>query len=380
MRVLQSCASWLPTTERWLWVQVAHLPHRIASTVITARRENVQEFPWPDVSILAMRSRGRSWPRWVRRWLRKRRIVSLSRERGARLVHSHYGPIGWEDLLGVRDAGLKHVVTFYGYDVAQLPRLKPIWGGLYADLFRTVDRVLCEGPYMAHSVARLGCPEEKLRVQRLGVELERIPFVPRRLGPDEPLRVLMAAAFVEKKGIPFGIRALGRIAKVRPVRLTLIGDARGKANTLDEKRRILEAIADQGLERDARLLGFQPHQVLQREMAEHHLFLQPSVHAADGDCEGGAPVGLIEAAAGGMAVVSTTHCDIPEVVVHEQTGWLAPERDVDALEQGLRWWLDQSSWERALASGRERIKSEFDADRQGERLAAIYGDVVESPE
>ncbi len=49
-------------------------------------------------------------------------------------------------------------------------------------------------------------------------------------------------------------------------------------------------------------------------MSRHHLFLSPSVTAPDGDSEGGAPVSIIEAAATGMPVVSTTHCDIPQAV------------------------------------------------------------------
>jgi colanic acid/amylovoran biosynthesis glycosyltransferase len=228
---------------------------------------------------------------------------------------------------------------------------------------------------MARSVAELGCPQAKLRVHRLGVEVDRLSFTPRRLASGEPLRVLMAAAFVEKKGFPYGVRAVARVARERPVRLTIIGDSRPE-EPATEKSRIVDAIAAEGIEPDVRMLGFVSHDVLAREMSEHHVFLQPSVHAADGDCEGGAPVALIEAAASGMAVVSTTHCDIPEVVLHRRTGWLAPERDVDELAQGLRWWLEQSQWEPVLRAARERIEAEFDARKQGERLAAIYDGVL----
>ncbi len=71
-------------------------------------------------------------------------------------------------------------------------------------------------------------------------------------------------------------------------------------------------------------MGYQPHSTLFAEAYRHHIFLSPSVTASTGDTEGGAPVSLIEMAATGMLIVSTTHCDIPEVIKHGVTGLLAP--------------------------------------------------------
>jgi colanic acid/amylovoran biosynthesis glycosyltransferase len=366
-------------TERWIWVQIAHLPPRIESTVIATRLENPDAFPGPPVRVSRFPARPgeKDWPRGMRRWIRGRLLSRAARDTGARLVHSHFGPQGWEDLAATRRHGLRQVVTFYGYDVARLPRSEPAWLGAYAELFQSVDRVLCEGPHMTRSVEQLGCPAQKLRVQRLGVELDRLPFRPRpRRAEVEPLRILMAAAFVEKKGLPYGVRAVGRLARDRAVKLTLIGDARNTRIGRAEKERILEAISAEGLERDTRMLGFQDHATLMREMGEHDVFLQPSVHAADGDCEGGAPVSLIEAAASGIPIVSTRHCDIPEVVTHERSGWLAPERDVEGLVAGLEWWTRRPDWEPTLVAARRRIEAEFDAATQGERLAAIYDELL----
>jgi colanic acid/amylovoran biosynthesis glycosyltransferase len=377
VRVLQSVNSWLPLTQRWSWVQVSFLPPRIESTVVTSRLENAEQFPWPDVRLARFAGlAAHRFPRPLRRAVRSGFLRRTAHRTRAALVHSHFGSQGWEDRSAVIASGIGHVVTFYGYDVVRLPRTHPVWRRRYRELFTSVDRVLCEGEFMARSVASLGCPEAKLRVHRLGVETERIPFTPRRLDEGKPLRILMAAAFVEKKGIPDGVRAVARLARSRPIELTLVGDADVRRDAQDEKRRILDAIAAEGIGREVRLLGFQSHAVLAREMAQHHVFLQPSRHAADGDSEGGAPVSLIEAVASGMAVVSTTHCDIPGVVIHGTTGWLAPERDVEALERGLRWWTEQPDWERILIAGRRRIEAEFDAARQAQRLAAIYDEIA----
>ena len=109
------------------------------------------------------------------------------------------------------------------------------------------------------------------------------------------------------------------------------------------------------------------------EAYKHHLFLSPSVTASDGDTEGGAPVSLIEMSASGMMVVSTTHCDIPEVILHKSTGLLAPERNVEMLVDHLKWLINQpGQWETMLLAGRAHTMDQYDARQQGRQLAMHY--------
>lgn len=379
--VVQWVQRWLPQTETWLYNQVSHLPASVESHIVCETTSNLDQFGLPRLhSLEGELPWRRGWDRQLRK-LRVRRhfgfLVRTARQVRARLLHSHFGNMGWQNLGAARQAGLRHVVTFYGYDVGQLPREDARWHTRYREMFAAVDRVLCEGPHMAESIARLGCPREKLCVQRLGVSMETLPFQPRAWQPGEPLRVLLVASFREKKGIPYALEALGRLQHEVPVEITLIGDASKLPSSQVEKQKILAAIERHQLGAKVRLLGYQPWSVCFEEAARHHLFLSPSVHAEDGDCEGGAPLGLIEMAASGMPVVSTTHCDIVSVIQHRVTGYLAPERDVDAVVAGLRWWTDQpGQWAGRLAAARRHLETEYDARTQGARLGAIYEDVL----
>jgi colanic acid/amylovoran biosynthesis glycosyltransferase len=234
---------------------------------------------------------------------------------------------------------------------------------------------------MGRSIVALGCPEAKMRVHRLGVDLARIPYEPRTWTPGESLRVLMSGSFREKKGFPYALEALGRLQASVPIDVTIIGDEHGEPRTIREKEKILETIDRCGLASSTRLLGYQPLRVVMDEARRHHVFISPSVTAADGDTEGGAPVSLIEMSASGMMIVSTTHCDIPGVIVNSATGWLAPERDVDALVAHLEWIVAHpSQWREMQDAGRAHIEAEFDARRQGERLGAIYRELVHARE
>lgn len=374
--------SWLPQTQTWMYMQVVFTPSEIIdSHVVCDSTENLDQFNVPNIHSLS----GAGLPRYVwEKGLRKlglRRyvgfLVDQARQLDARVIHSHFGNVGWENLGAIRKLNTKHIVTFYGRDVNMLPVSKPVWRQRYRELFAEVDGVLCEGPHMAEAIVSLGCPAEKVRVHHLGVRVRQLKYAPRSWSPGTPLKVLIAAAFREKKGIPYAMEALSRMNEQIELEVTVIGDATAEAACQAEKRRIMSAIKSGRLTDNVRLLGYQPYAVLFGEAYGHHIFLSPSVTASDGDSEGGAPVSLIEMAATGMPIVSTWHCDIPEVVLAGETGLLAEERDVDGLVAQLQWLVSNPGrWRPMLDAGRRHVEQEYDAAVQGRRLAAIYGELT----
>jgi colanic acid/amylovoran biosynthesis glycosyltransferase len=227
---------------------------------------------------------------------------------------------------------------------------------------------------MAATLKSLGCPEQKLAIQHLGVNVEELPFRERRRDHHEPLRILMVGSFREKKGIPDGLRALALLHKDGVnVEATLIGDATAERRCVREKQRIFETLRDAGMELRVRLLGFQSHERMIEEAYRHHIFLSPSKTAGDGDAEGGAPVTLIEMAATGMPIVSTRHCDIPSIVNDGVTGLLAEEGDVHGLHMRLAELSDHPDrWGTMGAAGRHVVEERFNAAKLGPQLAGIY--------
>jgi colanic acid/amylovoran biosynthesis glycosyltransferase len=230
---------------------------------------------------------------------------------------------------------------------------------------------------MARCISELGCPEEKIKVHHLGVSVDEIPFKPRCWRSGEVLRVLIAATFREKKGIPYALQALGRLSENIQLEITLIGDAHTEQRSQQEKRKILQTVEYLGLQQKIRMLGYQPYQVFLEEAYKHHIFLSPSITATDGDTEGGAPISIIEMMASGMPVISTFHCDIPEIVHHRVSGLLAGEGDVEGLVEHLEWFTGHpNEWGKMLEEGRKHVESEYDARNQGRRLAKIYQELI----
>jgi colanic acid/amylovoran biosynthesis glycosyltransferase len=295
------------------------------------------------------------------------------RETQSNIVHSHFGDVGVADSPIVLDSDAEHIVTFYGYDVSRLPASTPSILPKYRKMFQALKYVLCEGPFMASKVHELGCPEEKIIVQRLGVNVQEFEFRPRTWTPGKTLRILMAGAFREKKGMPYAIQAIGRLARTTDLELTIIGEASGSELSIQENEKIELAIKESNLESRVNMLGHLPHAEMTKESYKHDLFVSTSVNASNGDNEGGAPVTIIEMVATGIPVVSSFHCDIPGVVLDGETGWLAKERDIDSIEDCLDKAISShNDWNRMLRAGRTRIEQEFNLEKQGTKLTKIY--------
>jgi colanic acid/amylovoran biosynthesis glycosyltransferase len=145
----------------------------------------------------------------------------------------------------------------------------------------------------------------------------------------------------------------------RDLEFRMIGD-----DTLTEggyAARVNTYIREHELEGCVTRLGFLNHDRYVEEMARADVFLHPSVIDSAGAGEGGAPTTIIEAQALGMPVVSTLHCDIPNVTVPGQSAVLVPERDPDALATALRDVLDHPErWEAMGRAGRAHVEAKHD--------------------
>ncbi|MEF8795090.1 MAG: glycosyltransferase [Salinivenus sp.] len=391
LHVAHYTRQWLPQTQTWLYNQVRFLSDSVEPHVICEQTDNLDQFEVENLHSFADAAPWRHQWNVGLRFLGVRPYYPYTIEQvracGADLFHTHFGDYSWQNLEVSRQTGVPQVATFYGNDVTSYPQQDQRWKDRYQALFEQVKGILCEGPHMAQSVVDLGCPADKVYVHHLGVPVDDIPFRPRTFESGPPLRVLIAASFREKKGIPYGLEALGRLRDEIPLEITIIGGvatvpliggvSKNVSGSEAERERIHDTIAEWDLEDAVRLMGYQPHEMLMQEAYDHHIFLQPSVTARNGDGEGGAPVTLIEMAASGMPIISTQHCDIPSIVKHGETGLLAPERDPDALVDHLRRLIETpEEWPSMARASREHVEAEYNAPIQGERLAERYREIL----
>ncbi len=171
----------------------------------------------------------------------------------------------------------------------------------------------------------LGCPAGKIFYFPYGVDCDHFVGGNPALSPPHFVAV---GRFVEKKGPHLTLLAFAKaVSKCPDATLTMVGEGPLLGVCKDLARAM-------GLEDSIRFLGAQPHEVVLREMQKARSFVQHSVIASDGDSEG-TPVAILEASAAGLAVVSSKHAGIPDVVIHEKTGLLCDERDIGTMAEHM---------------------------------------------
>lgn len=340
--------------------------------VIAQNLVNLDLFPLQDVFLIQQ-------PR-IFRWFQDRLIfrfaidpypltkkyVGLVADCGAKILHAHFGHVGYRALALKHQLNLPLFVTFYGFDISSLPTRRP-WRKAYRFLFKEGDRFLVEGPTMAKKLENLGCLAAKITIQHIAVDLSKIHFMPRKWDGHSPVNIFMAGRFVEKKGFIYAIRAFAKISSKWPsAQLRVIGDG--------PLRKELEGeILKLGISNRVHLLGAQSYSTYLAEANLAHIFMSPSVTARDGETEGGAPTTLIEMQASGLPVLSTRHADIPHIVRDGVTGFLVMEKDTQALAERLDWLLSHpETWQAMGASGRDYMLKEHNIEIEIDKLEDLY--------
>ena len=143
-------------------------------------------------------------------------------------------------------------------------------------------------------------------------------------------------------------------------------------------RNELEKLAeDLHIKRYVKFLGAVEQKEVLKLYQQAHIFVLPSVTASNGDKEGQALV-IQEAQAMGLPIVSTLHNGIPEGVLDGKSGFLVPERDVDALTEKLEYLIEHPEiWPDIGQYGRKFVEERYDIHKLNQRLVEIYQNLIE---
>jgi colanic acid/amylovoran biosynthesis glycosyltransferase len=269
------------------------------------------------------------------------------------------------------------VVGFYGADVYQVGHYSE-WEAKYAQLFRQAAKILALGTVMAQELKKLGCPEHKIVVHALGVDTQALPWKPRILKAQEKLKVLFAGnTFREKKGVRYLIEgaAIARSAGVNLELLIVGGGKIEKPGDQKIKEEVFDLISRLGLEKHTTYRSFVPFKELLETALASHVFVAPSITAADGDSEG-TPFVVQQMMATAMPVVATVHSDNPHIF-GRYNHFLVPERDAQAIANRLQGFAENP--ESLTAVGmmlREQISRDFDVRVCATKLSHIYASLL----
>lgn len=296
--------------------------------------------------------------------------IEAFRRTHADAVLAEYGPTGVATMTACRRLNIPLIVHFHGYD-ASVREVLEEHADTYPLLFQEASAVVVVSRAMERKLISLGAPPEKVHYNPCGINCDDFRGADPSVAPPMFLAV---GRFVEKKAPQLTLRAFASVHRSVPeARLVMIGDG-----PLLEVCR--ELACELKIEAAVTFFGAQVREVVQREMRKARCFVQHSMEAANGDCEG-TPVGILEAGASGLPVVSTRHAGIADVIVEGQTGFLVDEGDVDGMaENMLRLVRDPELASRLGQAARQRVKNHFSEARSDSRLWRIMESCIVSRE
>jgi colanic acid/amylovoran biosynthesis glycosyltransferase len=262
------------------------------------------------------------------------------------------------------------ITTFRGEDISKYVKKKG--NNIYNKLFKVGDYFLTNCDFFRKRIIALGCNSNLTYVLRSGLDCQQFMFKPRSLKKGETIQIATTGRLVEKKGIEYSIRAVAKQAKVTPnLEYNIIGD--GELRSDFEK-----LIQELGRQNIINLVGWKNETEIKRILDKSHLFIAPSVTAKDGNQD--APINVLkEAMAMGLPVISTYHGGIPELVQDGVSGYLVPERDVDALADKLNLLIQHpETWIEMGKAGRAYVEKNYNLDKLNDKLVEIYQQVLTS--
>lgn len=288
----------------------------------------------------------------------------------------HFGPNG--DLAALlKDIGLfkgKIVTVFHGEagykNEKKIRSEKNYQHNGFHILFKFCDLFLPMTKKEKANLIQLGCNPKNIMVHRMGVDMNKFTAFSSKSGSNNKIRILSVGRLVEKKGMEYGIKAVSRIIQKFPtIEYIIAGDGYLQHDCQ-------QLIYDLNADKNIKLVGAKSQDEVMDLLNSADIFLAPCVDSRDGDREG-LPVVLMEAQACGLPVVSTTHSGIPELIEEGVTGFLAPERDVDALTEKLSYLLsDHGLWGKIGKAGKQRIKSQHDINKLNDQLVTIFRQLI----
>jgi colanic acid/amylovoran biosynthesis glycosyltransferase len=349
-----------------LRARVLYLPHRPVREPIRVLKALAFALRRSPAGWLSAAAAALSTPHQVRGWRRLLQATVLRQEldrAGIDHVHAHFATTA------ARLANLAHRMDGPPYSVTA--HAKDIYHRSARP--RRLRQKLGDAAFVA-------TVSEANRVHLSGLvgDNGRVELVPnsadlRRLGspngePRRPDLVLAVARLVEKKGLEYLVEACGLLAaRGTPARLEIVGDGPLRAPLERTAARVGVDVVFHGPLPQERVVS------LYRRAA---VVCLPCVVVSTGDRDG-LPTSLLEAMALGAPVVSTPVSGIPELVVHEQTGLLVPERDPEALADALgRLLADRELAAAVAARGRAHVEASYSLALSVARLRALFEEAV----
>jgi L-malate glycosyltransferase len=299
------------------------------------------------------------------------KIREVADQYGLDLVHVHYAiPHATSAFLAkemLKPKPLPTMTTLHGTDIT-LVGLMPSYYEITRFSIEKSDAVTAVSDFLRDATIREFRIQRPIEVIHNFVDTDLFrpqddPCARRRLAPNGERILMHVSNFRKVKNIPTIVKVFSEVRRHEPCRLVLVGDG-------PEREATERLVADLGIGDGVLFLGDQEYIV--DLLAAADVFLLPSQHESFG-------LSALEAMSCGVPVVGSRIGGLPEVIVHEETGFLCDPMDdacMTAIVLGLL--RDESLRTTIGRAARERAVSTFNRTQVVARYLESYDRLLET--
>lgn len=242
------------------------------------------------------------------------------------IIHFHFANTAIRQIHLIEKLKIPVLISFYGFDYEYLVKNKSGTLKAYQNLAHLGCRFIVEGRYSRNVLLEYGIPSRQISILHLLFSRNGIL---KPINWQSPIRLIQAASFTEKKNQLALLEALQDRHAGR-LKIVMIGEPVDK-NYYAEIQKLLVKKVNHSI----RILDKMTPDCYLKHLMKHHFAVNLSKHSKSYDTEGGCPIFIKDSLNLAKPVISTSHCDIPESVIHGFNGYLTDATNLKAIEDTL---------------------------------------------
>jgi colanic acid/amylovoran biosynthesis glycosyltransferase len=283
------------------------------------------------------------------------------------IIHCQFGTLGFLGI-SLKELNLfnkKLIVSFRGYDMGKILYSKKDFPT--KELFNKTNIFLTVNSDFKQKLISLGCDKKKILVHYSAIDLNKFTFKYKKI-ENNRINILTVGRLVEIKGISYAIEAIAKLIEKYnnfEIKYTIIGDGPlyNELNNLTNQLNLNNFV---------KFLGKKNQTEIIKELHQSNIFIAPSITPANRNQEG-IPNSLKEAMATGVPVISTNQPGILELISHEETGLIVPEKKSTEITNKIEFIINNpEKINKIVYQARKKIEDKFDKNKLNIELENIY--------
>ena len=279
------------------------------------------------------------------------------------ILHAHYASS--YGLLGACSGFHPFVVSVWGWDVINFPRVSFLHRLLVKYALRKADHITATSKMLASTTAELTGVSDKVTVIPFGVDL--LSFQERTDSSQKmEITIGIVKTLLPKYGIEYLIRAFSLVEKkFRNLNLMIVGTGPLR----DNLHRLAQEL---GCVEKVYFVGQVPYSRVPEYLSKMDIFVVPSVDESESF-----GVAAVEASACGLPIIASKVGGLPEVVVDKSTGLIVPPKDPSAIAEALVHLIENPDLRQEYGRrGREFVMRNYNWQENALRMEKLYREIL----